>query len=267
MTENRTMPYFVKTAGNRLSRKLLRASPLVLLPAMLILLVSCAPPPLYKAAHRGDIKEVESLLAQKADMEDKNWALRTAAWEGHAEIVRILLDNGADVNAEDKTMGDSVLSNAVMKGHVDITRLLLDRGANANYRNHEMSVLHQAILLTPNPDPSIAGLLLDKGADVNSAIVRPEPFIGWTALHISAARGLADMARILLDRGADVNAKSASGVTPLHIAALNGREKVALILIDKGANTSAKDKRGATPLQYAETKGHSAIIDILKKAE
>ena len=53
-------------------------------------------------------------------------ALCMAAWEGHTETVRALLDAGADVHA----WTDAPLWEAAMKGHADTMRALLDAGAH-----------------------------------------------------------------------------------------------------------------------------------------
>ena len=58
-------------------------------------------------------------------------ALHHAAREGYKEVVRLLIDNGADVSSIDKN-GWSALHHAVYTGHLEVVRLLIDGGADMN---------------------------------------------------------------------------------------------------------------------------------------
>jgi uncharacterized protein len=106
--------------------------------------------PLIKAAFAGHQAVTELLLAKGAS---PNVAARTtyyhdeghcvytetalmdAAMMGHREIVRSLLDNGADVNARDTCYGDTALILATIMGNQEIVELLLERGAVKNVRD------------------------------------------------------------------------------------------------------------------------------------
>jgi ankyrin repeat protein len=57
-------------------------------------------------------------------------ALHLAAGEGHLEIVKLLLEHGADVNA--KTAYETALHLAAGEGHLEIVKLLLEHGADVN---------------------------------------------------------------------------------------------------------------------------------------
>ncbi|QKX55638.1 uncharacterized protein TRUGW13939_02735 [Talaromyces rugulosus] len=128
--------------------------------------------PLFYAANCGHMEAVKLLLDAQADVEKKDryngmTALSWAAWEGHLPIVRFLLDKGvrpdpttpqeellhwaakyrftslikilleegADINKRDSQSGWTPLSHAVMHQHNELAALLVERGANLEYRD------------------------------------------------------------------------------------------------------------------------------------
>jgi ankyrin repeat protein len=98
---------------------------------------------LFDAVERNDVAAVEELLSRGADVNtlDPRYpqlarpALMTAASLGYSEIVRLLLANGADVNARDAGGGTAFIW-ACNDGHIGCTRLLLVAGADPSLRNN-----------------------------------------------------------------------------------------------------------------------------------
>lgn len=88
---------------------------------------------LRRAASAGDVAKVKELLAAGVDVNAANsyggTALAFACDKGRAEVVNLLLEHGADVNAKDRFYGATPLTWAVEKGHVEIVRALLAKGA------------------------------------------------------------------------------------------------------------------------------------------
>lgn len=94
--------------------------------------------------------------------------------------------------------------------------------------------------------------LVAEGADPNA-----RDKAGYAPLHVSAARGDGDLARVLLDAGADVRARTAAGDTPLYVATHWGHPGVARLLVERGADPLEANDLGKTALDlcYQERRG------------
>jgi hypothetical protein len=90
--------------------------------------------PLQVAAYADRLDVVKSLLDHGANIHDRSeWknteAVEKAAWTGAADVVEYLLDHGATVNGTDKDFTHSPLHNAATSGHADVVKILLAHGA------------------------------------------------------------------------------------------------------------------------------------------
>jgi serine/threonine-protein phosphatase 6 regulatory ankyrin repeat subunit B len=112
--------------------------------------------------------------------------LHLAAKEGHVVIVRLLLDNGFDIDVKDKH-GSTPLELAVRGGHMTVIRLLLENGSNIHSKNKDQwTVLHQA---TFRGNEEVVQMLLDKGShsDIHTKTSR-----GCTPLTLAKIGGHQD---------------------------------------------------------------------------
>ena len=107
-------------------------------------------------------------------------------------------------------------------------------------------------------NPSMAKLLLEKGADATAA--RHD---GTTALMCAARGGHEAVAQLLLQHGADVAAANNHGITALMWAARGGHEAVAQLLLQHGADVAAANNYGFTALMSAAGGGHVAVAQLL----
>jgi cytochrome c len=170
-----------------------------LVSSILCLLLSCfselSAAPLHDAAKEGDLKRIEQLLAEGADINEltgPNTPLHYAVQKKHPEAAELLIRRGADVNAARTTWG-TPLHDAAAVGLTDIVRLMLERGANPNALRQSETPLH---LAARNGHTDIVKLLLDHGADINALTVLDEP-----ALHLAIIQGHVETAELLRKRG------------------------------------------------------------------
>ena len=103
---------------------------------------------LWVAAAKGHFDVVRLLIEQNAEVDGRTSSnstpLRAAAFDGHLDIVRCLVENGADVNARNN-FNSTPLMVTCYKGHLDVASYLVKHGANINLQdNHGRSCLHDA---------------------------------------------------------------------------------------------------------------------------
>ena len=216
-----------------------------------------------EAAQTGNTLATLDLLKKGLDVnarddQDGRTILMHAVWFGQLDVMRILIDKGADINAKNKK-GVTALILATDKGNAELVRFLLDNGADVNAKD---SLGYTALIKAAGRGlENIMSILLSKGADVNAAT-----HDGYAALSYAAGSGHTDIVKTLIDNGADVNAKSSIGYTALMSAATSGRVDVVKVLADKGADVSAKSSSGDTALSRASKYGHPDVANLLRNA-
>jgi ankyrin repeat protein len=170
---------------------------------------------IIKAAQEGNIEAVKQHLAAGADVNAKDeneWTpLNSAAVAGRNQIVKLLIEKGADLNA-----GNPLIA-AAGHGHMEVIELLIANGADVNAKANDQ-LGGMALHMTANlGHKKIVELLVAAGADVNAKMLH-----GMTPLHFAANNK--GIAKFLIDKGADVNAKlndgPHNGFTPLDFANL-----------------------------------------------
>ena len=141
---------------------------------------------LFDAARIGRDDVIPALLHAGADLEARDprgyTALILAAYNGQAETTRLLLAEGAAVDAADGGRGNTALMGVAFKGHAEIAQVLIEAGADANLRNDAgQTALMIAALFN---QIAIVDLLLAAGADPAAADA-----IGNSAASVAAAQG------------------------------------------------------------------------------
>lgn len=172
--------------------------------------------PLFIAAMKGHAKNVEQLLAAKADANktcyDKSSPIMAAAQTGRVEILKRLL--AADANPNQIHMsGATSLYVAAEAGHFKIVKILLAEQVDPNQANN----------------------------------------FGNTPLFKAAHNGHLEVVNALLaHEQTNPNQANNAGSTPLSVATLNGHYKIVLKLLTMHVDPNPKDKKGITPLDIAQ---------------
>src|SRR5208283_1942182 len=107
-------------------------------------------------------------------------ALHVAGDHGSAEVTRLLLKHGADINALD-TAGDTPLVHSIFQRRSDVVEVLLVHGADVN-----LGLVYPLTLACGRDDIELVKALLKRGADVNH---RDEWCRGATPLIAAATAG------------------------------------------------------------------------------
>lgn len=174
---------------------------------------------------------------------DLHWFSR-AGW---TSLVAKEIAKGVNLEAEnDEAWGSRPLHRAAASGNADIVKMLLDAGANphATNRLHSFTPLHSAAAAG---SAECVKLLLAAGSSAE-AVDR----YGSLPLHKAVDSSDADAVRTLLDAGSPIEAiGDAYGSHPLHIAAKLGNVEVVELLLARGADPSATNKHGVSPLDFA----------------
>ena len=124
------------------------------------------------------------------DVLGENTQLHEAVEDGELELVRFLIDAGADVNALDKWL-DTPLIIAAEEGDLEIVQILVDAGADVNVQDRWLDTpLHIA---TEEGDLEIVQILVDAGADVNV-----QDRWGDTPLQIAMEEGDTEIMRVIM---------------------------------------------------------------------
>ena len=238
--------------------------PIFLLTILIImgLAISAAAGEIHTAAANGDLDQVKSLLAGDATLvsaEDQNATrdlpLHSAAGAGHIEVVRYLVEAGAEVDAGDSD-GSTPLHVAALRGHLICVEYLVEKGADVAYQDRNGAWSLSFAVAGGNEE--VTARLIEFGAPLDLHIET-----GLTLLQYTAMRGQAEGMAELIASGIDVNMVDNWERSALWFSAGNGNVDMVHSLIEAGADPSRANVFGETPMLRATREGHTEIISIL----
>ena len=252
------------------------------------------------------VKLVEYLLQRGADPNSKDKSGRTslhcALVSQSPDVVKILIQHGADVNAVTNTRASPIYylcymipwddEDSIQNVFLPMIQILHDAKADMNIKAVDGStVLHFA---AAKMNETICSYLIEFGAKLDvvdylhrtplhmasrnklnpetastlikfGAELNPVDVNKSSPLHTACLFGNTEGVRILLENGASVSMPDELGIQPIHTAAENGDEKMLEYLLFHGAEIHAEDQWKASPLHYAASDGNSEGTEYLLK--
>jgi ankyrin repeat protein len=246
-----------------------------------------------QAVKDNDIRSVKKYIGQGINPNYKDTHERTALmWAvmyGYHDLVRFLLDHGADIAVRQEHANFIPLLTAAENGDLELVKLFLDRGVDVNMQDHYYSTAlilsckeqHTEIvkyLLERGADPAKRGfldldafwyafekknyrileLLIKHKTNLDSYYISPRDsgaprgFFPATALFHAVYYDDVEMASFLLDHGADADAAYENGLSPLGMAVIKNDYAPAELLIQKKADVRYVNKTGKSIVDYAE---------------
>ncbi|XP_053677249.1 serine/threonine-protein phosphatase 6 regulatory ankyrin repeat subunit B isoform X5 [Anopheles nili] len=214
---------------------------------------------------------------------------------GDRDIVRMLLESGADVALSTKStqetcfhavavagnndvltemishmsatdiqkamnrqssVGWTPLLIACNRGHMDLVNNLLANHARVDvFDNEGRSALH---LAAEHGFLQVCDALI-----TNKAFINSKSRVGRTALHLAAMNGYSELVKFLIrDHNAVVDILTLRKQTPLHLAAASGQMNVCKLLLELGANIDATDDVGQKPIHVAAQNNYSEVAKL-----
>ncbi|MDH4271604.1 MAG: ankyrin repeat domain-containing protein, partial [Candidatus Aminicenantes bacterium] len=251
---------------------------------------------IFDAVKANDLAKVKALveanpqLVNATDPDGRtplHWACRGV----HYELLKFLVEKGADVNAQDN---DEIapLHSLASKAHAEGTALLITHKADVNVKSAAGDTpLHFAVqsssiavvkqLMGHEADVSsisqngytpllravaansleIAELLMAKGADVNQ--VYKEDYYGATPMSFAIQSRNLEMVKSLHLKGANIQYRTKLGASHLHFAAAVNKVDIAEYLIESGLDIHSAQNGGLTPLHIAAITGSLDVARLL----
>ncbi|KAK6507850.1 hypothetical protein TWF481_006272 [Arthrobotrys musiformis] len=149
--------------------------------------------------------------------------LTLAAGKGYYEIVRLLVEHGADIHSTSLKNRRPLFHQAVFSGKAEMVEYLIDKGANVDVRDID----------------------------------------GWSPIMVAAQMGYCNIIKTLLDKGANIDSEAQSGATALFLAAQQGHTAAVELLLDRNARSFATKQSGRLPIHQAAQNAHFEALKFL----
>ncbi|CAH0046319.1 unnamed protein product [Clonostachys solani] len=219
----------------------------------------------WAAAEYGHAKVLEILVGRshfpinKVAKNDEGETLLVGAVRGGSlDAVELLMNAGLEPISYPR---QSALAYAAMIGREDMVRLLVERGANIGSIDtfHKTPLCHAV----ENGRTSVVRLLIEMGAASADHGFAKKDAYSRTPLSYASEKGYVEIARMLLRNKEALEISNQGLRTPLSFAAEKGNDSVVKCLLDSGADPLSRDVAGRSPLHFAVRDGHEGVVKLL----
>ncbi|WP_338477023.1 ankyrin repeat domain-containing protein [Wolbachia endosymbiont (group A) of Nomada hirtipes] len=210
--------------------------------------------------------------------------LHYAAREGNLDLIKLLIINGAEIEAENdegktplevareysklEAAGILSINKDIKEGKLDEVKHFLANSASRSDTDakdkdkwsKDWSLLHYAVYNgNLNLFKGVFELLLEKSGSINA-----RDQYGWAPLHYAVYYNEPDIVSFLVDKGADINVQAEDYKTPLHVTAqYNSGSEITRLLLDRGANIEATASNNFTVLHDAVYYNKLDMVEFL----
>lgn len=196
---------------------------------------------LLQAVRDNDTKKVTKLLRRKIfnhqelrrplSLESKDFKGNTpliwAVLNGNEKIIKLLINAGADIYAENNSYLTAIM--LAIKKNISVLQLLMNKGVSINQKN---SLGYTPLMFAvQQSDLDKVTFLIQNGALVNQQTIARN-----TALTLAVSKGKIEIAKYLIDSGANLEHQNSKSLTPLMIAVKQSNVKMVRLLLTEGAN-------------------------------
>ncbi|CAJ1068897.1 ankyrin repeat and death domain-containing protein 1B [Xyrichtys novacula] len=215
----------------------------------------------YAVAGRN--KEAVQFLLQrrvKVDQKDKYGVapIHLAAWFGSLEILKLLVQAGAEQKVENEE-GLNILHCAAINNHTDIVEYIVNDLQMKELDNNDKSGHRAFLLAAKHGCVEMLELLLDP---YNMATMKPNKR-GDTPLHLAARNGHLDAIQLLLQSFDTRDEVNTDGETALYQAADNGHEGCVHVLLDAGCDPDILTTANCSALHPVAERGETSLVQLL----
>uniref|UniRef100_A0A0G4GAK2 Uncharacterized protein n=1 Tax=Chromera velia CCMP2878 TaxID=1169474 RepID=A0A0G4GAK2_9ALVE len=188
---------------------------------------------LWVAAEAGATRAVQLLLIMPHKKRHRETLLMTAALNGYRDVVELLLEKSKRSLEVKDWHGRTPFFGAALLSHLEVATLLLEWGAEVDAEDNSRRT--PLWFAAHKGREALVDMLLEKGAHKEAADTEYER----TPLIATASEGHTEVVRRLLKAGSRVNAVDSKGLRPLHHAVMQGNQALVSLLLEKGADVNA----------------------------
>lgn len=217
-------------------------------------------PLLWAIVSKKNLEVAKELIRQQANVNlfvDNGSPLHGAAQVGNIELIELLLDQGAKVDAKNN-LGATPLYFACQFGNLEAVKILIEEGAEIDEKTTSGGT--PLMIATQMEHHAVVDYLLEKNADINLQ----EISTGVHPIHIAVGTGKIDLVKKLLAYKPELEVREkVAGVTPLYLACQSGYRDIAELLLKSNSMIESRGTDGAGPISIASQNGHFEVVELL----